>query len=137
MAINVNIDNQLALEYSFLIAGKKRDLTFDDECALELERVRLKVGKILQKVDSLDDESLDKKSVNDQLKYFDKAYADIRNAIIPFFDKYFGDGTGLEIYKFNHESTRALATVFGKVSDYLDKLEIKNSKADGYKKSGD
>lgn len=134
MAINVNIDDQLALEYSFKVAGKKRTLTFTDECALDLEKVQLTVSKAIDDIDNLDEEKFESKDVEDQLKVVDDIYKQIREAIIPFFDKYFGDNAGQEIYKYAHQSTRALSVIFGKINSYLDKVEIKKDKADAYKK---
>lgn len=124
MAINVNIDQKITLEYVFHVANKDRKLVFTDDCALEMERVQLKVDKIIGEVDKLNEKEMDAKSVDDQLDYINDKYGQIRDSIITFFDKYFGDGAGLEIYKHNHESTRALATVFGSIYDYLDKVEV-------------
>lgn len=124
MAINVNIDNQLALKYSFMIGGKKRELTFDDQCALDMDKVQFKVQKISDKVNRMQENVVNKKSTDEQVKMMSGLYKEIRNAIIPFFDKYFGDGQGTEIYQYFNKSTRALATVFGKVNEYLDKVEI-------------
>ncbi|KRK90523.1 hypothetical protein EGT49_03800 [Companilactobacillus suantsaicola] len=124
MAINVNIDNQLALKYSFMIGGKKRELTFDDQCALDMDKVQFKVQKISDKVNRMQENVVNKKSTDEQVKMMSGLYKEIRNAIIPFFDKYFGDGQGTEIYQYFNESTRALATVFGKVNECLDKVEI-------------
>ncbi|MQS44242.1 hypothetical protein [Companilactobacillus mishanensis] len=134
MAININIDNQLALQYSFKIAGAKRDLTFTDECALDLEKVQLEVGKITDEINKLDDTKIDEEDVESQLGFISDLYAKIRNAIIPFFDKYFGDNAGKDIYEYCHESTRALSVVFGKVASYLDKVEVTSSKVVEYKK---
>lgn len=124
MAINVNIDNQLALKYSFMIGGKKRELTFDDQCALDMDKVQFKVQKISDKVNRMQENVVNKKSTDEQVKMMSGLYKEIRNAIIPFFDKYFGDGQGTEIYQYFNKSTRALATVFGKVNECLDKVEI-------------
>jgi len=124
MAINVNIDNQLALKYSFMIGGKKRELTFDDQCALDMDKVQFKVQKISDKVNRMQENVVNKKSTDEQVKMMSGLYKEIRNAIIPFFDKYFGDGQGTEIYEYFNKSTRALATVFGKVNECLDKVEI-------------
>lgn len=124
MAINVNIDNQLALKYSFMIGGKKRELTFDDQCALDMDKVQFKVQKISDKVNRMQENVVNKKSTDEQVKIMSGLYKEIRNAIIPFFDKYFGDGQGTEIYEYFNKSTRALATVFGKVNECLDKVEI-------------
>lgn len=134
MAINVNIDNQLGLEYAFKIAGKKREITFTDECALEMERVELTVGNILDRVDKLSDKDLEDKSVEEQVEYVSSMYKEIKDTIIPFFDKYLGDNSGQEIYEYVHESTRALSTIFGKISSYLNKVEINSDKSKESKK---
>lgn len=128
MAINVNIDNQLALKYSFIVGGKQRNLTFDDNCALELDRVQIKVQKIVAKVDKLEDKDVEKKTVDEQVKLVSELYKEIREAIIPFFDRYFGKGQGQEIYEYANNSTRALATIFGKIASYLDKVEVASNK---------
>lgn len=134
----INIDNQLKTEYEFKIAGKNRKVVFDDECAHEMELAQILVNKSMAKINDLDDDTVDKKSAKEQLKLIEGFYADVRKAIFGFFDKYFGDGSGQEIYKFNDNSTRALVSVFGKVNLYLDNVDIQQaSKAKAYQKSGD
>lgn len=128
MAININIDDQLGLEYMFKIAGKKRGLIYDDECALEIQRVELTVAKSLKNLDSMDEDEFNELPVEDQLDFARNEYAEIRDAIIPFFDKYFGDNAGQEIYEFCKKSTRGLATVFGEINSYLDKVKINDKK---------
>lgn len=128
MAININIDDQLGLEYMFKIAGKKRGLIYDDECALEIQRVELTVAKSFKRIQDLDDDDLDNLEVDDQLDIVRGAYADIRKAVIPFFDKYFGEGAGQEIYEYYHESTHALGAVFGEINGYLEKVKINDKK---------
>lgn len=128
MAINVNIDNQLGLVYSFRIANKMRELVFSDECALEMNRVGLKVDKITSQIESLYDDELEEKSVDEQMELIKGWYGEIRDAIIPFFDKYFGEEQGQEIYEYVHESTRALATIFSKINDYLNQVTINPNK---------
>lgn len=124
MAININIDNQLGLVYSFRLAGKKRELVFSDDCALAMDKVNLKVDKIIDNIDKLDDEDIGKKTVDEQFDLLSSWYGEIRDAIIPFFDEFFGDGAGKEIYEYVHKSTRALTVVFNKIYDYLNKVEI-------------
>lgn len=126
MAININIDNQLGLEYTFRIAGKKRELVYDDECALEIQRVELTVNKAFQSLEKMDEDEFNEMPVEEQLDFSRDKYAEMRNAIIPFFDKYFGDDAGQEIYEYCHNSTRGLATVFGEINKYLDQTKIKS-----------
>ena len=133
MAINVNIDNQLALKYSFKIGGKNRELTFDDDCALEMNRVEFKVQKIVDKIDNLSEKDIESKSVDEQVKLVSESYKEIREAIMTFFDKYFGNGAGQEIYEYANSSTRAMATIFGKVSSYLNKVEVSNKKVTNFR----
>ncbi|QLE64013.1 hypothetical protein LROSL1_1196 [Furfurilactobacillus rossiae] len=132
MPINVNIDDQLALVFSFRIANKLRDVTFDDSMASQLERTQLKVGKIIQKVDKDDNDELDAMTVDDQLKYVNARYGEVRRVLIDFFDQAFGSGAGKEIYAHYHNSSRALVEVFGKVYSYLNKINIKDAKAKQY-----
>ena len=89
-----------------------------------MDKVQFKVQKISDKVNRMQENVVNKKSTDEQVKMMSGLYKEIRNAIIPFFDKYFGDGQGTEIYEYFNKSTRALATVFGKVNECLDKVEI-------------
>lgn len=119
----INIDNQLSLEYTFRIANKPHKLTFSDDCALDMEKVNLKVDKIMQNLEKMDDNELEEKSVDEQTEIMKNFYEELRDSIIPFFDEYMDD-SGQEIYEYYKESTRALAVVFRKVYDYLSKVEI-------------
>ncbi|KAF0361379.1 hypothetical protein ABHC39_04180 [Pediococcus acidilactici] len=124
MAININIDDQLGLEYAFRIAGKKRELTYDDECAAEIERVQLIVNKLNNEIEDKAKDNLDDLPVDEQLAYFNTKYGEIKDALIVFFDKYFGDGAGDEFYEYYHHSTRALSNVFLQINKYLEQVTI-------------
>lgn len=126
----INIDNQLGLEYSFRIGGKVHKLTFSDDTALSMDKVNLKVDKILDNLNSMDEEELRNKSVDEQTEVMRKMYADMRDAIIEFYDEYMDDA-GQDIYDSFHQSTRALVTSFGKLYDYLNKVEINEKPKNG------
>lgn len=119
----INIDNQLGLEYSFRIGGKVHKLIFSDDTALSMDRVNLKVDKILDDISNMDENELRNKTVDEQAEIMKQMYADMRDAIIDFYDEYMNDA-GQEIYESFHQSTRALVTSFGKLYDYLNKVEI-------------
>lgn len=128
----INIDDQLVTKRKFKIAGKEREMTYSDECALEIGRVQLTVTKLLEDIDKTDEKKLEANSVDENLKFISEKYEEIRVAVFAFFDEYFGEKTGQEIYEYNQESTRALSIVFSKVAEYLEKTEI-NDKSKQYK----
>lgn len=128
----INIDNQIKTKYNFTIAGKDRGMTFSDVEAVELEKVRLRVTKLIDGITDKELKELDKETVDQQAAYLEKKYAELRDIIISYFDKHFGAGNGKEIYDFYNQSTRALSTVFSKVADYLDKVDVSQAKINRY-----
>lgn len=134
-AISINIDSELGLVYNFKIGGKNRELTFTDQCASDMDKVNLKVAKTLDEISNLDTNKLNNESVKDQSKLMMKYFAEIRNAIIEFFDDYFGHSAGKEIYKYYHESTRALSFVFNKIYEKLNQVTINKPHAVPNKKA--
>ncbi|PIO83545.1 hypothetical protein BSQ39_08190 [Loigolactobacillus backii] len=128
----INIDNQIQTKYNFTIAGKDRGMTFSDVEALELSKVELRVTKLIDGITDKELKELDHETVDQQAAYLEKKYNELRDIIIGYFDKHFGDGNGEEIYDFYNQSTRALSTVFRKVADYLDKVDVSQAKVNRY-----
>jgi hypothetical protein len=133
-AINavIDIDKQIQTKYKFRIAGKERAMTFSDIEAIELSKVELRVTKIIDGITDKEMKELDKEPVDQQAAYLKNKYDELRTIVTNFFDKNFGQGSGAEIYKFYNGSTRAVTTVFRKVADYLDKVDVSKAKVAHY-----
>lgn len=128
----INIDNQIQTQYTFTIAGKERQMTFSDVEASELSKVEFQVTKLINSITDKELKELDKETVEQQTAYLENKWGELRDIILGYFDKHFGTGNGKEIYTFYNESTRALATVFRKVADYLDKVDVSQAKVNRY-----
>lgn len=122
MAINkIDIDKNMKLKYTFHFGGEDHIVTYTDEFATAISKTSIEVQDKLDKIMSTKKlKEIEKMSVNAQTKVLANVYDDLKKILFGFFDTYFGEGTGQSAYAYYNQSTRALATVFGQISHYLD-----------------
>jgi len=133
-AINLVGGPQEFAEFKF--GTRHAKLYFDDELTGKIDKTRLSISKQLHDLDTEKMAKLDDKSVEEQRKFLNKLYKDLRQELITFFDEQFGDGAGEELYKLTHKSTEQMISAFYMITKGYDDLrERRHSYIDTYYKS--
>ena len=109
----INIDSRVKNTKEVTIAGRNYNIDFNDKFTKEIAKVNLAADKTIKEVEKLQQEEVDKMSLEDQEKYVFAKIDGARDIMIKFFDEYLGNGQGQRIYKYFKQSTQTLGNIIG------------------------
>ncbi|WEV56129.1 hypothetical protein [Ligilactobacillus acidipiscis] len=112
----INLDTKYENKLAVTIGGKDYDILLNDKFVYDTQHTVLVVNKLQDKLDKMSEDDFAKMSLEEQEKFADDIFADMRKEIVSFFDKFLGDSEGERLYKYYNEDTEALGYVLGQLN---------------------